>query len=359
MKPKERLLAALTGRDLDRVPWSPFLAYFWESLPKAQRDKGQLQYLQEIGADPLLRGSHCLFSVKRNRCEITETVSQTEKITEYHTPVGTLQAGHTYSAQGDTWFIQKHPVQSAEDFKTLAFLNEDMQLEADLTQFEHDWRRIGPQALLLPVIGSEFKTSFQSLVEYWVGTEQLVYALMDYPDVVEQCLQAMGENSSASVEIALQTEAEGFIFWEDSSTTNVSPALLRQYILPEINQWGRAIHGAGKHLIHHACGHIRHLLPDMAAAEIDAIESISPPPTGDIELWEARDMLPDQIALIGGIEPTVFLNSSIDQLESYVLQLLQRMGTQRFVLANSDSCPPGVSREKFEFVSDLVRQHQH
>lgn len=35
MSSKERLLNAITGKEIDRVPWSPFLAYYWDKLPAA------------------------------------------------------------------------------------------------------------------------------------------------------------------------------------------------------------------------------------------------------------------------------------------------------------------------------------
>lgn len=34
MTPKQRLLAAIQGNPIDRVPWSPFLAYWWEAQPQ-------------------------------------------------------------------------------------------------------------------------------------------------------------------------------------------------------------------------------------------------------------------------------------------------------------------------------------
>jgi hypothetical protein len=39
-----------------------------------------------------------------------------------------------------------------------------------------------------------------------------------------------------------------------------------------------------------------------------------------------------------------------------VAALLDRVGPERFVLANSDSCPPDVEFEKFLLVSELVRK---
>ena len=130
------------------------------------------------------------------------------------------------------------------------------------------------------------------------------------------------------------------------------------YSAPEINEWGKIIHASGKYLIHHACGHLRALLDSMAKTDIDMIESISPPPTGNIELWEAREMLPEHIGLIGGIEPTKFLNSSLDELEQYVNILLNKVNNKRFILSNSDSCPPGVLLEKFRLVTSILTAYE-
>lgn len=49
-----------------------------------------------------------------------------------------------------------------------------------------------------------------------------------------------------TVKNALKSSAEGFIFWEDSSTTNINPDMFEQYTAPEINQWGKMIHDSGK-----------------------------------------------------------------------------------------------------------------
>lgn len=354
MTPKQRLLAAIAGKEVDRVPWSPFLAYYWESLPKEQQDIGQLNFLEDIGADPLLRGFHQLFKIKRNKCTVTESIYGNEKVVTYETPVGNIQERYIYTSIGNTWFLLEHPIKREEDFKILTYLNEDMVLEKSISNFCNDYDNLGERGLYLPVIGSEMKSSFQSLVEHWVGTEELVYAVSDYPDTVEECLNVMRQRSIDSVKISVESPAEAFIFWEDSSTSNISPSYFNKYIADEINAWGEIIHASGKYLIHHACGHLRSLMEHLAKTKIDMIESISPPPTGNIEIWEAREMLPEYIGLIGGIEPTVFLNSTVEELEAYVINLLKKVNNKRYILANSDSCPPGVSLEKFRMIRRLL-----
>ena len=125
--------------------------------------------------------------------------------------------------------------------------------------------------------------------------------------------------------------------------------------MPEINRWGEMIHKEGKLLVHHACGHLKALLPLMAKTEIDAIESISPPPTGNVTLQEAAAILPEHIALVGGLEPVRLLNGTVEDVCNDARTLLSDLSGRRYVLANSDSCPPHVEYEKFTAVTEIVR----
>lgn len=356
MTPKQRILSAIRGEETDRIPWSPFLAYYWESLPEEITKKGQFNYLEEMGADPLLRGSHVPYTVRYNNCTVTESQRDGKKYVTYETPVGSLTETYTLSSVANSWFLTGHPVTEEEDFKILQYIYENISLTANEKEFEDDFRRLGERALLLPLIGVRSKTSFQALVEHWCGTEGLTYSLYDYEDTVRECLAVMDEQDMKTVEIAARTSAEAFLFYEDSSTTNISPEFFETYTAPAINRWGSYLHNHGKLLIHHACGSLRDLLPLMDRTEIDVIESISPPPTGNVDIGEAFEALSDWIGLIGGIEPTFFLNCTMPELENRVRELLAVSKDRKFVLANSDSCPPGVAYEKFTLVSELVRK---
>ena len=233
-------------------------------------------------------------------------------------------------------------------------MNEHMRVLPDGDAYRAARAKLGDAGLIVPLIGTYGKSSFQSLIEHWVGTEELTFMLADDPAPVAECLHAMRERTADIVRIAVDSEAESFIFWEDSSTQNITPDWFTQYTAPETAHWASMIHRQGKLLIHHACGHLRALLTRMADTGIDVIESISPPPTGNIELWEARDLLPRNIVLIGGIEPTTFLHSTPGELDTHVSTLLGHMGTTGWILANSDSCPPGVTLDKFRQVSRML-----
>ncbi len=356
MNSKERLLNSIKGLETDRLAWSPFLAYFWDVQPEKIRKMGMLDYYKSIGADPLFRGYCTLIKKSYKNCNISEKIANGEKQVLYETPVGTLESKYVYTPEGNTWFLTKHPVKSEEDYKILTYMNEDMTITPDFSKYNAGIKVMGNEALLMPIISSEMKSSFQALLEHWVGTEELTYSVYDFPEALDECLAAMKVNSKKAAEYAAQCDAESFIFWEDSSTGNLSPSFFSDYISDEINTWADILHSNEKYLVHHACGQLRGLLPEMSKTRVDMIESISPPPTGDIYTYEARKMLPDRIGLIGGIEPTVLLNYNIDELKEYVTEIIEKTGKRKFILGNSDSCPPGVDIEKFRMISQLVRE---
>jgi hypothetical protein len=351
MTSKERLLGALRGEKTDRIPWSPFLAYWWEQNLTPEREAmGQIAFVRAIGGDPLLRGSRGMFKTRYGKTKITESVTGTQKRVLYETPVGELNAVYDYSDAGDTWFLTGHPVKVDGDFRVLAYIAEDTILEPDYEHFTAEQEK-KPDALFMPTVCPQGKTAFQSMIEFWVGTEEMSYFEADSPGVLKTALDAMGRSSMEAAKISAASAAEVFISWEDTSTTNISPAWYERYILPEINGWCGILHGSGKLYVQHACGHLRHLMPLIASSEIDAVESLSERPTGNISMVEFSRHMPDRIAIISGIEPTFFMNSTTEALEEHIDLMCDHFKDRRFILANADSCPPSVPVEKFGIVT--------
>ncbi|MCK5811799.1 MAG: hypothetical protein KAG94_02785 [Clostridiales bacterium] len=353
---KERLLNTITGKEIDHLAWSPFLAYFWDFQPEEIRKKGMISFYKEIGADPMLRGCCTLIVNDFVGTEIKETTKNGERMIVYNTPFGELSFHYVYAKESNTWFLTKHPISTKEDFQLLTKLYSTLTIHKNFTKYENLKKVVKDEALLIPIIGSEMKSSFQSLLERWVGTVELNYALYDYEVIVLELLHVMREKSKQAVNIASECDAKAFLFWEDSSTTNISPSQFEDYILPEINNWADILHEKDKLLVHHACGSLKGLLPLISTSKIDVLESISPPPTGDVTVDEARAILPDNIGVIGGIDAVVLQTYSMKDLKEYVKNIIMKTKRHRFVLANSDSCPPGVEIEKFKMISKLVKE---
>ena len=352
MTSRERLKAAILGEPVDRTAWSPNLAYLFEHLPAEYQELGHMGFCKLIGADLLNRFGAC--PVSRIESDKIETVSWEEagrSYVELRTPVGSIRRAHLLSEEGDTSFLVEHPLKSIEDYKIQLWIEEHARFEFNPQIVPSDESL--DIAMLIP---GSMKSAFQHMVEHLVGTEQLVYDLADFPEEVNALWQALRENDRKAVELAAQSDFEFFLTWEDSSTQNYSPMLYEEYIVSEISGWCSKLKANGKFYIQHACGHIKNLIPAMNTCGLCAVESLSPAPTGNVTLKEARAALDPQVGIIGGIEPTELLNRPLEQLGSYVEQVIEDAKGGPFVLANADSCPPGVSVEKFKLISEIVRR---
>ena len=158
--------------------------------------------------------------------------------------------------------------------------------------------------------------------------------------------------------LAAQADYTYFLTWEDSSTQNYSPAQYSAYISPEIRAFCDLLRPLDKGYVQHACGHVKKLVPLMKADGVAAVESISSPPTGNITMKQARAYCGDTMGIVGGIEPTAFLDLSEAELVPYVEGIIADTAGGPLVLANSDSCPPGVTPEKFALVAGIAKRYQ-
>ncbi|MGC9468238.1 MAG: uroporphyrinogen decarboxylase family protein [Anaerolineae bacterium] len=356
----DRLVAALTRQSVDHLPFSPFLAYVWESFPVHVQQAGQLAFHKRIGATPLWRGAPCpVRAIPPKAMEVTSHAAGRDVCVEMHTPVGTLREIRRRSPEGNTDFLIEHPLKTAEDYEIQLWIEEHTSFEVDLTPVREHLAGDGREGLSIGMLIPRGKSAYQTLVEHDAGTEELVYALQDYPQTVEALWEAMVANDVQAAQLSMETGFYTYyLTWEDSSTQNYSPRQYRRYIGTEIEKWCTLLAANDMHYIQHACGHLRHILPEIKATGAFGVESISPPPTGNITIGEARDLVGSDFAIIGGIEPTRFLALSPDALEPYVEHVIEEGRGGPFILANSDSCPPGVTEEKFALVADIARRYR-
>lgn len=358
MTSRERIVAGLEGQPVDRVPFCPFLAYVWDFFPEAIRQAGELAFHRWAGSDPLWRGAPCPVRAKSPDMEVTSYMDKGRQVSELKTPVGSLRLAGMGSETGRTHFLVEHPLKTEEDYKVQMWIEEHTTFEYEPTSA---WDCVkGPdssEGLPIGMLCPRGKSAFQSLVEHHAGTEELQYHLADFPETVRALREVMVRKDLEAVRLAAQFEGYRYwLTWEDSSTQNYSPAQYDEFIGAEIGAWCRILAEHDKKYIQHACGHTRALVGRMKNHGVFAVESMSPPPTGNLPLRECRERVGNNFGIIGGIEPIHFLEMDTDALGLYVEEVVGDGLGGPFVLANSDSCPPGVTADKFKRVADVVRR---
>ena len=141
MTSKERLKAALRGDPVDRIPWSPFLVWWWENQNEIVQAMGQPGFLRHLGADALLRGfasickSSPIYAVMHtdaydyslpfadDRCALKQREVKDQIEYEFVTPVGSLHMTAKHSHNTLVPLPIEYPVKKAGDNGKPAFTN--------------------------------------------------------------------------------------------------------------------------------------------------------------------------------------------------------------------------------------------
>lgn len=349
MTSRERLACLFAGGTPDRVG-STFLInpYFTNSLP----DKPDpMKLMMELGADILDRDGPLPYRKKYTGGVTFQEVYQggeTRRI--FETPVGTVYESYAGKmAWGDIPFKKESYIKTVEDYKILQYVFEHTVFEPDSGWYAEREKMLGDHGIIVPQL-TEFRSSLEYLSEDDV--QRTTFDMMDYPEVVGEFLATLRSKNMEAARAAVECPATVFNIWEDSSTTLLSPTLFRDYVLPEFEEFTSITAAAGKQLIHHACGHIKALLPLMETEHVAAFESITPLTTGNVELPECAAAWGDKFLMIGGLDPAFLINCTIEELGRYLDETAEKLGglRRKWIIENGDSLPPGVSLEKLRYI---------
>ncbi|MFV0529070.1 MAG: uroporphyrinogen decarboxylase family protein [Lachnospiraceae bacterium] len=357
MTSKERLTSILEGRTPDRVASSLLInPYYTNSLPGKP---DPIEFLKELGADIIDRDGPLPYDkVFTGGVEYSDVFKNGETIRTCTTPVGTVQ--ETFAgpmAWGDISHRTSGFVKTLEDYKILQYVFENMQFTPNYDWYEERLALIGDYGILAPQ-ATEFRSSLEYLLE--TDLERTIFDLSDHPEIVEEFLDALKEANYRACKVAAGCPATYYNVWEDSSTTLLSPTWFEEYVLPEFNGFTEILQQNGKKLIHHACGKIKNLLPLMKQESVVAFESVTPNPVGDVRIRDCFDAWDDKFTVIGGLDPTFLIRCSMEQLEERVVEIIESLGEYKkhFILANGDSLPPRVDREKLVKMIEIVKRYR-
>lgn len=89
---------------------------------------------------------------------------------------------------------------------------------------------------------------------------------------------------------------------EFASAPYLPPELFREYVVRYVSPMARAIQAHGGTVRIHSHGRLQGILPLIDEMGIDALDPIEPPPQGDVELREVRERYGRQWVLFGNLE---------------------------------------------------------
>lgn len=350
MSKRERILAALNNREVDRIPWSPLIdKYFISSLPLQGKSMDIIETMRYIGNDIIER--HVANPVTKYQNINFHSEERNGIIREgFETPVGSIFQEKRLS--GGTDFVVKHYIETLEDMKIYQYVTEHTDYVPRIQDYIERNEYIGDDGIAIP---SGMHTPIQDLLQYQCGVENTVYLMYDYPDEMDELLAVMHERNLRQYEKLINYPTPLIISYEDTSSTVISLQLYEEYCAPMINEYAKRMHDNGKLFVTHMCGKLSIFKELISEGKQDGIDSVCPPDTGDLCIWDACKNWGENKILIGGLDPSILSRMTEEQSVKTVQEIIEKMPDFKgFILSTGDAVAYGTPIGNLKAITDYL-----
>lgn len=354
---REMNLRVFRGEPLPHVFFQPRLEpwYAWHKqfgkLPPRYRDMSLIELFDDLKVsmryvhyytgmpDPVVRQFDPKVRIHQHFGEQTGYVA-------FETPYGDLTERYTRTVDG-TWRTTQFAVKTADDLRALRWL------------YQHTTYHFSPENFRQ---GSDFmaergepqfwvpKSPYQALAQIWMRLEDLIYALADCPQVVEETMQAIDDSYDALYEEIIASGMVHIVnFGENIHDSLLSPRYFEKYLIPFWEKRSGQLQRAGIFTHVHIDGYFRSLLPYLKHLPFDGLEALTPLPQGDVSPEEIKEHIGDKV-LLDGIPAILFLPPFTREQVMEMVEKLVRLFHPRLVLGISDELPEGGGEEPIERV---------
>ncbi|MGE5680715.1 MAG: uroporphyrinogen decarboxylase family protein [Bacillota bacterium] len=360
MTPKERILTAMHRKMADHVPVSPDISVLvpdrlakkpfyeihldgrehngWTSATHSEVYVNAVKYFD-------MDGFYMYGGLKQILPEdAPKFISKTVEIPEgrlveriCHTAKGDLTEKEMYFADDAPWREEKPIKELEKDFEKYKLVNGECDWKWETAFYDRD--RIGDLGIYMGMI-----PVFQ---DWWFylrqgGFEQLFMDFMMEPEFMDKVHEYWMEWALANTKAMLQAKPDVIMIGGSSASLSISsPDIFRKYELPFIKQATKLCRQAGviSHL--HICGKSWQIV-EMVAEEtdLDSMEPLEEPPTGNVDMAEAKRRVGDKLCLKGNINTTEFMiYSTPKEIEDKCKKLIDDAGYNGgFILSTGDQC---------------------
>jgi hypothetical protein len=351
------------GQSNGKIIWQPRIGCWYtdkqfagEAFPAPYTGMDLYEIYRELGCSARLYEYNACYrrvehpAIQRSARRLNETdVEQTT-----HTPVGKQVRVIRETPNSPSTITLKWEVESKEELRVAIWREENTTWEWDAERYEALQRQVGDlgaPTMYMP------RMNVQDLYINKMGVERSIYALADWPDMVEAYFRALEESDGRLIDVINESPIEIIDMGENVHAGTLSPKLFRKYHLPACQRRCERLHAAGKFVHSHWDGDVRPLLPFAQETGLDGIEAITPQPQGDVTLEEVREALGDRMFLLDGI-PAIYFDDtfSVDTLVACTERLIE-LFAPRLVLGISDEISSTGDLDRVRVVGEIVERY--
>ncbi|MCX7003275.1 MAG: hypothetical protein NTV22_08390 [bacterium] len=349
---RERVILALSRKQPDRVPCAPDISNmvpcrltgkpFWNVLLDAEPPIWQayLDAARHFDIDAFFfhaapgDNPRARYSARRNVTRREDDRVVTETV--YTTPAGEFREEWTFPV-GDSETCTRKAFQTMhEALPHLQYI-----LSADMAG------DFAPTRAMQSYINGEFAVggycNTPMLPYHWL-VGQLEEAVVEYYDEVEimhQYRELFHNYNVRKTEMFLDFGVDFLLIESSGSLTMQSLDIVRDMQLPTLKVLTAMCRQAGVPSMFHSCGRSRPLLPMLAdETELDGVQPLECPPTGDIDLLEVKRTYGQRLCLMGNLNtPELMLRGTADDVYNESVRLLNGCKQDgAFILSTGDQC---------------------
>jgi uroporphyrinogen-III decarboxylase len=344
---KERILTALDWEEPDRVPLT---IYDW-MLPRGTVERK----LRECGVGLVVRmPAHrlCHQEVEILTREYQEKGRMLVRRT-IRTPVGEVwQTLEPDSAYGTSHWIKHHFIKEPQDYRVMEYYLRDLTYQDNYEEIRAAQRRMGEDGIVLVRVA---KAPLQEMLYQMMGMERFSQDYHERRDLFDSLHSLLAERYGQLYRLAAGSPVEIVQLADNITADVVGRERFRTYLMPEYHKLRAMLDQAGKKLAVHMDGRLASLKQDIAAAEFDILEAMTPPPMGDVSVKEARQCWPDKSLWINFT--SCMHIASDEEIESHTRQLLQEAGSKRgFAIGVTEDAPVEALERSLAVISRVLQE---
>ena len=233
-----------------------------------------------------------------------------------------------------------------------------MKITADAAAFIASEKQVGDNGVTLGNIAGMGlgRTPLMVLQVDWVGLGQWSVDLADELPEMMELLEFMNELKLEEFRQAVRTPARQIKLWENLSIQTLGPVRYRRYLVPLYTQILSILNAAGKRLLVHYDGKLRDIADQVASLDFDGIDSLTPPPEGDMTVAGARRCWPDKMLWC---HPSLgWFREPPETLRPLIRGMVRDAGPGRFCLMISEEIPPDWERTVPQVLA-LLQEETH
>ena len=330
MTPRERLWAALDGRQPDRVPiWMLYPREEYGSYVDVYNLPSYRCIIPVIRAETDWLDRRNLpvppFYTAATEMEVHVSQSDGWKVTRriLHTPLGDLTSEHRQDSENAAGAKTEYFCKCIEDFeKVLSIPYEPV--TPDLTAFRRAAAKLKDDGLMMVNLGMPIGVAYGLArpedFAVWTLTER---------DTLVRFTSAMFERLYRFLKHALE-EGAGPVFFavgtEFVAPPMCSPDAFDALVDPFDKPIFELIHSYGGKVIVHHHGNVDRILERIADLGADGIQPIEEPPVGDCTLADAKARIGDRMCIIGSVQYDDFARLTPDEMEALVKRQIRDAG---------------------------------